>query len=103
MTDADVSVFLSQCITRVAFHCGIPDTDWLSPSEIADKIELTNPELGKKLGAFEDAYVDWWQYSKEILAIRKTRALTNEELNTMIQKAAERDQTRNELRRSLAE
>ncbi len=102
MTDADVSVFLSQCITRVASHCGISDIDWLSPSEIADKIELANPELGKKLGAFGGAYVDWWLFSKEILAIRKTRGLTNEELNTMIQKAEERDRTRNELRRSLA-
>jgi len=94
ISDYDVEALLQFAIRNTAAKIGIDDTDWKTPKELLDEIEARDAATHELLAKFCDAYLEWYQYVKQLDQLGKHGNLDMGEQEKLVEFEQKRDSTR---------
>ena len=94
ISDYDVEATLQFAIRYTASRLGATETEWKTVHELREEIGQLDPEIGRLLSEYIDAYLNWYRWHKEIDRTGKQGALTADEQRELVDLTAARDRTR---------
>ncbi|MCI0331938.1 MAG: hypothetical protein L0228_01775 [Planctomycetes bacterium] len=89
-------------IRQTAMKLGVVDVEWKSCDELLGEIETLDQKTGGLLGAFLNAFVEWFRFHHHNEKIGKNGRLDPAENEELVRLVDKRNRTRDALRNQLA-
>ena len=94
ITEYDVEATLQFAVRYTAQRLLISDTEWKTIHELREEIRQREPEIGRKLAEYIEAYSQWYQWHKSIEQAGKQGVLDTCEQRELFELTKAKDRTR---------